>query len=203
MSPALPINGGDIIMGNELAGCKVMPVPEVLDSPDLHLESVSITQPLPEIFHACVVTPAQSKKYGIDPSDSFSAQKHSLMWWLGSNSQPEAQSGDMRSSLLGPGVGNFPATRDKFSVAQQAGVTLLKCHSTEFSHEAAKQKNVSYAYVHDNGLLMRCWTSVVSENEDWGGMHQVVVVPTVFHSHVLSLAHDHPRSGHMGGHKEL
>lgn len=58
-------------MGNELAGCKVMPVPEVLDSPDLHLESVSITQPLPEIFHACVVTPAQSKKYGIDPSDSF------------------------------------------------------------------------------------------------------------------------------------
>ena len=54
--PALPINGVDIIVGNDLAGGKVMPVPEVLDSPDLNLESMSITQPLPEIVPACVVT---------------------------------------------------------------------------------------------------------------------------------------------------
>ena len=53
------------------------------------------------------------------------------------------------------------------------------------------------AYVLDNGLLMSRWASDVSENEDWGGIYQVVV-PTVFHSQVSSLAHDQLWSGHMG-----
>lgn len=192
--PALPINGVDVIVGNDLAGGKVMPVPEVLDNPDLSLESVSTTQPL-EIFPACVVTQAQAKKYDIDLSDSFLSSEPVLEVVTRSNGQPEAQMDDIKSSLPNPGFGNLPATRDEFIKAQQADVTLEKCHSTVVNLEAAKQKNI--AYVLDNGLLMRRWASDVTENKDWGGIYQVVV-PTVFRSQVLSLAHDHPWSGHLG-----
>lgn len=52
---ALPIPGIDFILGNDLAGGKVMPVPEVLDRPELSLDSDS-AQDQPAIFPACVVT---------------------------------------------------------------------------------------------------------------------------------------------------
>lgn len=53
------------------------------------------------------------------------------------------------------------------------------------------------AYFLDDGLLMRRWTSGVSEEMDWSETYQVVV-PTSYRSQVLALAHDHPWSGHMG-----
>lgn len=54
---ALPIKGIDFILGNELAGGKVMPIPEVLDRPELNLESTS-AHDQPDILPACVVTRA-------------------------------------------------------------------------------------------------------------------------------------------------
>lgn len=47
-----------------------MPVPEVLNRSDLSQELGS-AQDQPDIFPACGVTRAQSKKYGFDMSESF------------------------------------------------------------------------------------------------------------------------------------
>lgn len=58
--PALPIKGVNFILSNDIAGGKVMPVPEVLDSPDLNCESDNTAQIHLDIFPACVVTRAQS-----------------------------------------------------------------------------------------------------------------------------------------------
>ena len=63
--PALPIKGVDFILSNDLAGGKVMLVPEVLDSPDFKSRSENPAQFLPEIVPACVVTRAPSKRYGL------------------------------------------------------------------------------------------------------------------------------------------
>lgn len=68
--PALPIKGVDFILGNDIAGGKVVPAPEILDQPNLTLESDSTTLKC-DIFPACVVTRAQSKKNDVDLSDSF------------------------------------------------------------------------------------------------------------------------------------
>lgn len=60
------------------------------------------------------------------------------------------------------------------------------------------------AYLLIDGLLMCRWTSEVSEgvDVDCNATYQVVV-PTVYRSQVLSLAHDHHWSGHMGVTKTL
>ncbi|KAI3376797.1 hypothetical protein L3Q82_000078 [Scortum barcoo] len=76
--PALPIKGVDFILSNDLAGGKVIPIPEVFDSPGLNADSDNSTQNTPDIFPACAVTRAQSKKYGLDLSDSFLVTEHAL-----------------------------------------------------------------------------------------------------------------------------
>ena len=170
----LPIKGVDFILSNDLAGGKVMPVPEVLDAPDLSSESDKTSQSL-SVFPACVVTRAQAKKYGIDLS--------------------EVQAADAVSTLSRQEAVNLPATRKEFIAAQQGDATLSKCHSSLLSQEEAKKKKM--AYILDDGLLMRRWTSDATEDADWSATCQVVV-PTAFRPHMLNLAHDHPWSGHMG-----
>ncbi len=106
--PALPIKGVDFILSNDLAGGKVMPVPEVLDTPSLNTDSDS-AQVLTDTFPACVVTRAQSKKYGLDLSDSFLATEQS----------PEAELADTVPSPSSPVVVKLPATREAFIAAQK------------------------------------------------------------------------------------
>ncbi len=72
--------------------------------------------------------------------------------------------------------------------------TLSECLSSVISLDEAKKKKV--AYVLNDSLLMRRWAGEVFEDVDCA-IYQVVV-PTTYRSKVLSLAHDHPWSGHMG-----
>uniref|UniRef100_A0A4W5LNZ8 Gypsy retrotransposon integrase-like protein 1 n=1 Tax=Hucho hucho TaxID=62062 RepID=A0A4W5LNZ8_9TELE len=44
---------------------------------------------------------------------------------------------------------------------------------------------------------MRKWTSHVDAGGDWNAVYQIVI-PTAFRQNVLSLAHDHQWSGHLG-----
>nr|XP_033942275.1 uncharacterized protein LOC117449038 isoform X1 [Pseudochaenichthys georgianus] len=194
--PALPSKGVDFILSNDLAGGKVKPVPEVIDSPDLSLDAEKSAEVPPEIFPACVVTRAQSNKYGEDLSDSFLATGQFLEDMTVSDRLPEearsagAGSPSNSSELVQP-----PATRQEFMAAQLSDETLSKCLSSVISHEEAKSKKM--AYIMENHLLMRRWISDACEESDSLAIYQVVV-PTTYRSQVMSLAHDHPWSGHMG-----
>ena len=66
--PELPVKGVHFIIGNNLAGGKVRPVLEVLDTPDDSL-SDPLLSPCPEVFSA--ISPSQSLQRGgeIDLSD--------------------------------------------------------------------------------------------------------------------------------------
>lgn len=64
--PALPIKGVAFLMGNDIAGGKVTPALEVLDTP----ECTETGQPSPMLFPSCVVTRAQTRKT-VSLSDSF------------------------------------------------------------------------------------------------------------------------------------
>lgn len=59
---ALPVPGVSFILGNDLAGGRVLPALEVVDSPVLTPESDELAQKYPELFSACVLTRAQLKK---------------------------------------------------------------------------------------------------------------------------------------------
>lgn len=72
---------------------------------------------------------------------------------------------------------------------QKSDPTLSSCFS--LVNQSAPDKAVSYLL--DDGVLMRRW-SPSSAHES---MYQIVV-PQPFHYQVLSLAHDHCLSGHLG-----
>lgn len=64
--PTLPVPGIEFILGNDLAGGRVLPVLEVLDKPVITSVSDELTQKFPEVFPACVLTRAQTKKMGTE-----------------------------------------------------------------------------------------------------------------------------------------
>ncbi|KAI2665733.1 Transposon Ty3-G Gag-Pol polyprotein [Labeo rohita] len=71
--PSLPVRG--VILGNDLAGGKVMPILEVLDKPAVSSAPDILTESYPEVFSACAVTRAQLRSAGDETvlADSFMA----------------------------------------------------------------------------------------------------------------------------------
>ena len=78
--------------------------------------------------------------------------------------------------------------------AQKGDGSLARCLAAALVPEGAK--NTAAAYFMEHGLLMRRWRPHASSDE-WGDVVQLVV-PTRYRQSVLSLAHDHHWSGHLG-----
>ncbi len=58
----LPVKGVTFILGNDLAGGKVLPVPEVTDVLSFCLNYTDVAHFHPEVFSTCAVTRARSAK---------------------------------------------------------------------------------------------------------------------------------------------
>ncbi len=70
----LPVKGVSLIIGNDLAGEKVLPLPEVIENPMCEpVTSSELASEFPAVFSACVITRAQARKSGdlVDISDTF------------------------------------------------------------------------------------------------------------------------------------
>ncbi|XP_076857543.1 uncharacterized protein LOC143511783 [Brachyhypopomus gauderio] len=77
--PTLPVNGVDVILGNDLAGGQVFPIPEVVVEPVSSDESDVLQQNFPEVFPVNVITRSQSKNKAeavdFDLTDLFKEDK--------------------------------------------------------------------------------------------------------------------------------
>ncbi|KAK0136879.1 hypothetical protein N1851_026962 [Merluccius polli] len=73
--PSFPIEGVSFIMGNDIAGGKVYPTPEVVDIPIPTSGSDILAREHPDMFRVSVLTRAQARKQGqgVDLSDSLFA----------------------------------------------------------------------------------------------------------------------------------
>lgn len=71
--PSLPVQGIDFILGNDLAGGKMMPVLEVVGKPEVFCQLEALSNTYPGVFPACAVTRGQYPKVGnmVDLSDSL------------------------------------------------------------------------------------------------------------------------------------
>ncbi len=186
----IPIDEVSFILGNDLAGGRVQVVPEVtstpckIDSPD------ELELAYPETFPVCVTTRAMSAKRNVEgksPSnqseiplyDTFMAQ------------------GDVNFT----GFGKMFPSREKLILEQKQDPTLSPMFEDVVPDETLS--NVASGYFISDGVLMRKWTdSKMSSQDDWSSVFQVVV-PEVYRSDILYLAHDHCLSGHLGIRKTL
>lgn len=170
--PALPVEGIDIILGNDLAGSRVWasepPPPVVTASPLSSEQPDKSAVCFPEVFPACAITRAMS--------------------------QAESKEGEGVVETVLPCLPDFPlaVSHSDLRSEQRADPSLEELFGSVLS--ASEVKNVASGYFIQDGILLRKW---LPHGEDFVGdpIFQVVV-PSKLRSHVLELAHD--RSGHFG-----
>ncbi len=183
----LPLKGLSLILGNDLAGSKVSCLPEVTEVPFVS-ENDGFSQKFPGLFRSCVVTRAQARKFEneIDLSNSFM-----------SSDSPDVEDTTVEACSLNlslePRI-DFPFDRQQLIDAQHADDTLRSCLSAVI--DKSKLDDPTVAYFIDDGVLMRKW-SPENLKHDWSSVFQVVV-PQSYRESILSVAHDHELSGHLG-----
>lgn len=195
--PTLPVKGIDFILGNDIAGGKIMPVLELLERPEPQADD--LVQIFPEVFPACAVTRAQHKKFGdlVNLSDFFPATEMTVKPSVSPSPTTVNTDGMKVARKTGAHVNevmNLSINRKELVDNQQSDPSLTKCF------EQVKQKGPSTKqvdYFLDDNLLMRTWNSHAGSGHEWSMVYQVVL-PQVYQQQVLSLAHDHVWAGHLG-----
>ena len=89
----------------------------------------------------------------------------------------------------------LPVTGKTLKEAQRKDPSLASCFSAVVPSKQVSEAGGSYLV--KNGLLLRHWLPRKGTGGDCSSVSQIVV-PKPFRSHVLSLAHDIPWSGHLG-----
>lgn len=193
----LAVEGVSLLLGNDIAGGKVSPVPEVTDRPQTNVSDIVLVQKYPQVFPACVLTRAQARMQGdtVNLSETIFERVETVDVEPKPEGLPSvqvekggcgvaAQLSDVLSSI----------TPEKLIEWQKEDVSLNKCFDSVVPLEKAKEQET--AYFVDAGVLMRKWTPHKT-GEDWDTVWQVVV-PSPLRQQVLSLAHNPAWSGHLG-----
>ena len=210
----LPFKGVHLLLGNDLAGDKVVVNPLVTDTPCMDQSPDPIEQELPDLYPSCAVTRAMAKKAmltenqsDVDLTDSFIGQsfKNEITKSLSHNlSEHQTDSNDSTSvsdhfpsSLVEKG--HDIRSRSQLSTEQHKDPEISPLFQKAVSETDLAQDPICF-YI-KNGILMRKWRSPeVSADDEWAVNHQIVV-PKIYRSEILSLAHETPMSGHLGVNK--
>ncbi len=144
----LPVKGVIMIVGNDLAGGKVLPIPEVIENP---LGAISASSKDVEdltVFPACVITRAQSRKFPdvFDLSDSFLVDKDSDPALL----QPEVSVVTSLSPVGGADSDSvdllLSIDRATFAAEQKQDPSLACCRDSAVTREDIASKPIGYFY---------------------------------------------------------
>uniref|UniRef100_A0AAQ4PM80 Gypsy retrotransposon integrase-like protein 1 n=1 Tax=Gasterosteus aculeatus aculeatus TaxID=481459 RepID=A0AAQ4PM80_GASAC len=197
--PSLPVRGITFLLGNDIAGGKVMPVLEILERPEI-LQPDVLAQDFPEVFPVCVVTRAQARSLGeaVVLSDTLFATELNGQTVSPVFPQSAAEPSVQPKVQCDPSTKEtprLPMVRSNLIAAQKEDITLAKCFAAALAPESAKNKEIDYFM--ENDLLMRRWKSRVDLDNGRSNVSQIVV-PTQYRQSVLSLAHEHLWSGHLG-----
>ena len=210
----LPFECVHLLLGNDLAGDKVVVNPLVTDIPCRDQSPDPIEQELPDLYPSCAVTRAMAKKAmltenqsDVDLTDSFIGQsfKNEITKSL-SHNLPEHQTDSNDSTLVSD---HFPSSlveedheirsRSQLSKEQHKDPEISPFFQKAVSETDLAQNPICF-YI-KNGILMSKWRSPkVPADDEWAVNHQIVV-PKIYRSEILSLAHETPMSGHLGVNK--
>ena len=211
--PSLPFKGVHLLLGNDLAGDKVVVNPLLTTIPCLDQPPDSIEQEIPDLYPSCAVTRAMAKKAKqndgeIDLTDTFLGQSftdeiiNSLSPSLSGKQtdlSDKSESSHYSSVLNDQGQGHDLVSRSQLCKEQHNDPEILPLLERALDEKEIDQVLVCF-YV-KNDILMRKWRPPdVSAEDEWTVNHQIVV-PRVYRPEILNLAHETPMSGHLGVNK--
>ena len=210
MRPSLPVEGISLILGNDLAGERVMVDPRVVEKPGDNEKTERLAEKFPGIFPASVVTRSMKAK-----KEAIKEQGKEEIGLSGTflentdvkfeeRNKEKADTALMRNESRNVKE-NIPEKQERESksvisrqnliVEQSKDKELLDLFKIALTPVEAEKVSVGYLIKDD--ILMRKWSPTACDNEKGKTVYQIVV-PTVHRREVLELAHDLPVSGHLG-----
>ena len=207
VKPSLPFKGVHLLLGNDLAGDKVVVNPLVTDTPNIGQTDDSIEQEIPDLYPSCAVTRAMAKKAilknsnsDIDLTDTCIGQyfnneiKKSLDPSLSDTQTDSSMS--CHSPPRSIDQGHDMLSKSQLIQEQQTDPEISKLIFRALPEDEISQ--VPMCYYIKNGILMRKWRPFdVPADDEWAVYHQIVV-PKSYRHEILSIAHESPMSGHLG-----
>ena len=207
ITPSLPFKGVHLLLGNDLAGDKLVVNPLVTDTPNIGQTDDLIEQEIPDLYPSCAVTRAMAKKAimknsnsDIDLTDTFIGQyfnneiKKSLDPSLSDTQTDSSMS--CHSSPRSIDQGHDTLSKSQLIQEQQTDPEISKLIFRTLPEDEISQ--VPRCYYIKNGILMRKWRQFdVPADDEWAVYHQIVV-PKSYRHEILSIAHESPMSGHLG-----
>ena len=203
--PTLPIKGVSLLLGNDLAGGKVVADPKVTSKPITLVSTEKLEEVIPGIFPSCAVTRAMAKKAQEEPkdckqstdilvdlSDTFlNNYDHDVQ--NSSDTNPKARVDSEKQDSID--CQDVSLSKSKLISEQENDPELAPLFKLVLPPVELDKVPVGY-YVR-NGVLMRKWRPPnVPASEEWSVVHQIVV-PKVYQSEILKLAHESPMGGHL------
>lgn len=183
IAPTLPVSGVQLLLGNDLAGDRVVTDPIVSENPVVSGPEVEqLEDDFPEVFPACVVTRSMAEK--ADKEDEVELGKTFMV--------------NLDTLLAGKGR-TVQFTRAGLIAAQSTDPELTPLLEKSATLEEAA--GLPKCFFTQSGVLMRKWRDPESPaNHEWEIRYQIVV-PSEFRPQVLELAHETPMAGHLGVNK--
>ena len=201
--PSLPFPGVHLLLGNDLAGDKVVVNPLVSDTPLLDQVPDSVEQEISDLYPSCAVTRAMAKKAAIESTDTYVDLSDTIFSKLVNDQDSVVTVDSMpprQTDLLEPNEqGHGTMSRSNLIEEQHNDPEISALFGKALDeNEAAKIPNCYYV---KNGVLLRKWRPVDSPaDEEWKVKHQIVI-PKSYRSEILSIAHETPLAGHLGVNK--
>ena len=183
--PTLPVEGVTLLLGNDIAGEKVVPYPIKSATPVSDNSTEELVKEMPEVFSSCVVTRSMAREQNED-------REYSLEDTFMCRLDEESKGND---DVV---VGQMPVMSRRRLVELQSEDPDLVNLSKSMHEEDSDEPVMFYR---KDGILMRKWRPPDAHcDEKWREVHQVVV-PREYRKEILSVAHEAPLAGHLGVNK--
>ena len=202
----LPVAGVEILIGNDLAGPRVVSEPILSSTPVCSASTEMLEKEFQDCFPSCVVTRAQRTRL----LQAESEDKLNRPDQTDGPVEPQGFEFDLSDTFLhtlneSPPCSEYNAdspantcsnTRESVIKAQHADIGLHPYFEQALSHEEAEK--VPTCYVLRDGLLTKKFRCPLAPADDENATKYLVVAPKPLRAHILELAHDVPTSGHLG-----
>ncbi|XP_063841016.1 uncharacterized protein LOC135089382 [Scylla paramamosain] len=210
---ALPVDGVDMLVGNDLAGGRVIPKLQMVDNPLIGMtetttpaavpHSTDGEAEVPELFPVCAVTRAMARKERMDAEGATQEDEGLGVLFeepdeKGTN--PECASGGPVVGQVGPNL-DFLVEKNELIKAQESDESLKSAWNE--ANRLGELDNEYVGYYVNNGVLMRSWRPLTAPTSDHWMVKRQIVVPWVHRKKILEMAHEGNLAGHLGVRKTL
>lgn len=210
----LPVDGVDMLMGNDLGKKRVIPNLQMVENPLKEMTEATTTQAavhhstrgeaeVPEVFPVCAVTRAMARRGIVDAGEAEQEDRGPDSTFVGveeKGNRQENENNKMVECQVETNI-DFVVEKNELVKAQEGDESLKPIWNEAKRLGDLDDEYVGY-YV-DRGILMRSWRPLETPASAHWMMKRQIVVPQVYRRKLLEMAHEGNLAGHLGVRKTL